>query len=415
MSNSDFQFDFDPGDPNFYNDPYPAYEKMRRAGPWLYWRHYGQWCTGSNALVHQLLRDKRLGRIMPGTDLYVNAPAHLKPFYQLEKHSLLEMEPPRHTHIRKLVHRAFVSANVKAQAPSILAICHGLIDRIPDTEHFDLLETYATPIPVMVIAQMVGIDFSYCQQMLSWSHDMVAMYQHDVDEATEQKAVRAAVEFSEFIQSTITERRKAPAEDLLSHLIACHDEGSKLSEAELVTTIILLLNAGHEATVHAIGNGVKTVLEHHDSPDKLVSDPQMVVQVCEELLRFDPPLHKFDRYVYEPIEIEGRRFGPGDKIGLLLGAANRDPDVFTNPDRLEFDRPNLSRQATFGAGIHFCIGAPLARLEMQLALSTLFKRLPNLRLASKPSYADRYHFHGLENLRLTAQGSDRQSTPVLEQ
>ena len=211
--------------------------------------------------------------------------------------------------------------------------------------------------------------------------------------AIEDAAVKATIEFSDFMRGYIASRRKDPRDDLLSELIRAEEQGSKLSEDELVTTAILLLNAGHEATVHAIGNGIKCLLEHS------IRDGIGEAHV-EETLRYDAPLHLFTRYALEDLEYAGIRFRKGETVGLMLGAANRDPERFPEPDRFEPGRDPNSH-VSFGAGIHFCIGAPLARLEMQVALPLLFQRLPNLKLVEPPRYRDAYHFHGLESLKVT--------------
>jgi cytochrome P450 len=222
---------------------------------------------------------------------------------------------------------------------------------------------------------------------------MVAMYMARRDRVVEDSAVKATVEFSDFMRGYINRRRKQPKEDLLSELIRAEEQGAKLTEDELVTTAILILNAGHEATVHAIGNGIKCLLEQGIRTG--------IDEACvEETLRYDAPLHLFTRYALEDLEYAGIRLRKGETVGLMLGAANRDPTRFPEPDRFIPGRdPNP--QVSFGAGIHFCIGAPLARLEMQIALPLLFQRLPRLALAETPHYRNAYHFHGLENLKVT--------------
>ncbi len=212
------------------------------------------------------------------------------------------------------------------------------------------------------------------------------------DRAVEDTAVAATIAFSDYMRGLVKARRKDLNDDLLSALIRAETEGQKLSEDELITTAILILNAGHEATVHAIGNGVKTLLELG------VKEP-IGESLIEEILRFDAPLHLFTRYALEDLEYAGIKLRKGEEVGLMLGAANRDPARFVNPDEFNPGRePNP--HVSFGAGIHFCIGAPLARLEMQIAFQTLFKRLPKLALAASPHYKDSYHFHGLEELRV---------------
>ncbi len=244
-----------------------------------------------------------------------------------------------------------------------------------------------------MICDLLGAPMEMANQFLSWSHDMVAMYQARRDRGIEDRAVAATLAFSAYMRDLIKARRGKGGEDLLSELIRAESEDGKLSEDELVTTAILLLNAGHEATVHAIGNGVKALLEQN------VREGLGEGHV-EEVMRFDAPLHMFTRYALEDMEWNGLRLKKGEVIGLLLGAANRDPVRFPDPAVFDPARANGSTHVSFGAGIHFCIGAPLARLEMEVALPLLFRRFPKLRLAEQPHYRDTYHFHGLERLKV---------------
>lgn len=392
----------DPGNPDFFGNPYPVYDEMRNAGPCFFWEQYNIWCFADHAGVSAILRDRRFGRELPDTDLVETAPDHLKPFYRFEANSILELEPPAHTRLRRLINRAFISRQIETLQPKITLLANQLIDRFEGNQEVNLLTEFAEIIPVQIIAEMLGVPVVHSKQLLSWSHDMVAMYQHNRSRLIEDAAVEATEAFSQFILQLVAERRKRPCDDLISHLVEQQNKGETLSDAELVATCILLLNAGHEATVHAIGNGVKALLECRQNPTLIFKGENKIEAVCEEIMRYDPPLHKFTRYVLEDVEVGGRAFSRGDTVGLLLAAANRDPERFENPDQLLFDRPGLmSANMAFGAGIHFCIGAPLARLEMQTALPILFDRLPKLMLAEKPQYADRYHFHGLQKLQLS--------------
>ncbi len=388
----------DPVDPGFYNDPYPAYHRIRAEVPVFRWEHYGIWCFSRFEDVNALLRDRRFGRqvlhVASREELgWPETPAHLRPFHDFESHSLLELEPPVHTRLRSLVNRSFLSRQVERLRPAITSLANGLIDRFEGKGEAELLTAFATPIPVIVICDLLGVPTDMAQQLLTWSHDMVAMYQARRDRAVEDRAVKATVAFSDFMRGYIGQRRKAPSDDLLSELIKAEEQGAKLTEDELVTTAILLLNAGHEATVHALGNGIKCLLEQGMRSG--------IDEACvEETLRYDAPLHLFTRYALEDLEYAGIRLKKGESVGLMLAAANRDPARFPEPDRFIPDRdPNP--QVAFGAGIHFCIGAPLARLEMQIAMPLLFHRLPKLALAEHPSYRNAYHFHGLESLKVT--------------
>ncbi|MDA7424638.1 cytochrome P450 [Thalassococcus lentus] len=386
------RFDQSPTDPAFVQNPYPFYDEMRSAGDLVWWTDYDMPCAVSHKAVHTLLRDRRFGREVPAEQARP-VPDHLRDFYAVEAHSMLELEPPRHTRLRGLVLRAFTSRRIKALGPEIENLSNDLIDAFPSGD-FDLLPAFCQPIPVIVICRLLGVPETMATQLLQWSADMVSMYQARRDRAIEDRAAGAARAFSDFLRGYIDERRSKPADDLITHLIAAEEDGSKLSTDELITTCILLLNAGHEATVHTMGNGIKAMLEaqHHIHADNAEA-------TVEEILRFDAPLHMFTRYAYEDIDVFGHRFRRGDQVALMLGAANRDPTSWPNPHVFDTTRPHVA-STSFGGGLHFCVGAPLARLEMQVALPILFERCPSLRLAQPPRYANLYHFHGLGALQV---------------
>lgn len=383
-----------PTDPAFVQDPYPFYERARAAGPFFRWTDYDLVCTGNSAAVNAIFRDRRFGR-EPVAPLPI--PPHLAPFYAVEAHSMLELEPPRHTRLRNLVLRAFTSRRIAGLAPDIIALTEELVAAFPAGD-FDLLHAFAQPLPVRIIARLLGVPEEMAPDLLRWSNAMVGMYMAGRTRAMEDRAVAATEAFVAFLRAYVDDRRARPADDLITQLIAAESEGEKLSTDELIATCILLLNAGHEATVHTIGNGVKTLLETGTALASLA--PENVDATVEEILRFDPALHMFTRWAYEEVEVMGHRFQRGDKVGLLLAAANRDPGVWDDPARFKPARPPKPL-ATFGAGLHFCVGAPLARLELQIALPILFQHHPKLALAARPEYADVYHFHGLRALHLS--------------
>ncbi|TIV69093.1 MAG: cytochrome P450, partial [Mesorhizobium sp.] len=305
-----------------------------------------------------------------------------------------------HTRLRTLVNRAFVSRQVERLRPRIEALANELIDRF-EPGGVDLLPAYASPLPIIIIAEMLGVPAEMGPQLLDWSHRMVAMYMHGRTRETEETANRAACDFSDFLRGYVAERRRKPGDDLLSLLIEAQDNGQKLSEDELVSSAILLLNAGHEATVHQTGNAVRSILAQGGDARRFFETPEANVATVEECLRYDAPLHMFLRYAYEEIEVApGIPVKPGEMVALLLGMANRDPLAFAGPDIFNPARTD-QKNVSFGAGIHFCIGAPLARLELQVSLRALFERLPKLRLAEEPRFRDSYHFHGLEKLAVT--------------
>lgn len=383
-----------PTDPSFVQNPYPFYEAARSAGPFFHWTDYDAIATGNAAACSAIFRDRRFGREVPAEHA-PKIPAHLAPFYAVEAHSMLELEPPRHTRLRGLVLRAFTSRRINALAPEITTLTHQLIDGLPAGE-FDLLKHFGQKLPVIIIARLLGVPEAMSDDLLKWSNAMVGMYMAGRTRAREDAAIAATESFVTFMRGYVEERRKTPADDLITALIAAEESGEKLTTDELITTCILLLNAGHEATVHTIGNGIKTLLETGHS---ITAE---TAETCtEEILRFDPALHIFTRWAYEDVEVMGHTFHRGEQVSLLLAAANRDPGAWENPDRFIPTR-SIKTNVTFGGGLHFCVGAPLARLELQIALPILFQRLPDLRIAAPPAYADVYHFHGLKSLILRA-------------
>lgn len=382
-----------PTDPDFVQNPYPFYDRARAAGRVVWWEDYAMPCVFGHAAANQILRDRRFGREVPVEKQRPIAP-HTAPFYAIEAHSMLELEPPRHTRLRSLVLRAFTARRIEGMGPEIEALARALIADFPEGP-FDLLPTFAEVIPVVVIARLLGVPEGMKDQLLAWSHAMVGMYQAGRTREMEDAAATASAEFAAFLRAYIDERRRAPGDDLITSLIAAEEAGEKLSTDELISTCVLLLNAGHEATVHAIGNGVAALLSQGGPQDWL--SPEKREGTVEEILRWDPPLHMFTRWAYERIEVMGHVFEPGDQVGVMLAAAARDPAVIEAPGRFDPMRPGKPH-LSFGAGLHFCVGAPLARLEMLRALPVLFELCPGLRLEGQPSYAATYHFHGLSAL-----------------
>lgn len=386
-----------PTDPTFVNDPYPFYARARAAGDLIYWQDYDMIAATSHAAVTALLRDKGCGRQIPAA-CATPPPDHLSAFYGLEANSMLERDPPHHSRLRALVLKAFTSRRVATLAPAIEATAHSLIDSFPETP-FDLLGAFAQPLPVRIIARLLGIDEAQAPQLLSWSNAMTAMYQAGRDRRDEEAAEAASREFSAYLADVIAHRRRAPADDLLTELIAARDREAKLTEAEIISTAVLLLNAGHEATVHTIGNGVKALCD--TGTGDAVRSADTCPAAVEEILRYDPPLHIFNRWVNANVTTFGHTLAPNTEVGCLLASANRDPAVFDDPERFKPNRTPRTN-ASFGGGIHFCVGAPLARLELQIALRVLFTRCPDLAVAAPPAYADIYHFHGLSALQVRA-------------
>ncbi len=392
----------DPHEQRFVQDPYEAYAWLHTNARSFFWEDFGFWCLAGYDDVNRLLRDRRFGREKPAGAAddqgFAGDRSHLQAFDAIEANSMLELEPPVHTRLRTLVNRAFVSRQVERLRPRVEALANELIDGFEANGKVDLLPAFAAPLPITIIAEMLGVPVEMGPQLLAWSHDMVAMYMHGRTRETEDRANAASQAFSDFLRAYVAERRKNPGDDLLSLLISAQEDGQKLTEDELVSSAILLLNAGHEATVHQTGNAVRTILKQGGDPRRFFTTPEETAATVEECLRFDAPLHMFTRYAYGEIEAaEGLTLKQGQQVGLLLGCANRDPKAYAAPHEFQPGRSD-QKNVSFGAGIHFCIGAPLARLEMQTSLKALFDRLPQISLAEEPLYRDSYHFHGLERL-----------------
>jgi unspecific monooxygenase len=391
-------------DPAFYGNPNAVYAALHAHCPTFYWEQQKQWYFTGYDHVNGLLRDRRFGRqilhIATRAELGMDEPLpHLKNFDLAERHSLLEIEPPEHTRLRTLVNRAFVTRHVEKMKPEIAELANQLIDRFEHRGEVELLSAFADIIPVTMIARMIGIPEEMGPQLLKWSHAYVRMYMFGRTRGDEYAADQAAKEFADYVKSVIVERRANPRDDLLTHMITTEHKGQYLTDEELVSTTIVLLNAGHEATVHQIGNSVRVILESGHAPEDIFKDDAATERTVEETLRICAPVHVFQRWALEPVKIDGVSLQRGDKVAMILAAANLDPTKFSDPLAFKPDRqeaPNLS----FGAGIHFCIGGPLARLELNIALPILFERLPGLKLARRPAVKDVYQFHGLDKLEL---------------
>ena len=395
-----------PRDDQFVQDPYVLYRQLHETAEPVFWEDYGFWCLSSFAAVNGVLRDRRFARLPPAGHEKRPMPPHLSDFAKAEAYSLLALEPPVHTRIRKLVNRAFVSRQVGQMIGGIEQLANDCIDRFADAGHIELLEHYATPIPVTVITRLLGVPESAGNRLIAWSHAMVRVYTMTQTREEEIRANTAANEFQSFLRDIIATKRQRSGDDLMSYLLALPDDEDPLTDDEIISVAILLLNAGHEATVHQLGNAIYTLLNHYSDThrpallDRLSNDSQADALVSE-CLRFSAPLHLFTRFAQENVELQnGTLLKAGDEIGLLLAAANRCPVRFKDSDRFIPDRDDAGH-VSLGAGIHFCVGAHLARLELRVALQVLFKRLPNLHLTQLPRYQNAYHFHGLESLQVS--------------
>ena len=397
---------FRPEDPAFIADPYPVYDALRSEGPLHYDACTERWLVTRHADVNAALRDRRFGR----TYLHVATHAEMgrpddppdhAPFWNLIRNGMLDREPPDHTRLRALVSKAFTPRRVEDLREAIRTLVDRLVDRALERGEFDLIETVLEPLPVTVIADLLGVPQADRERLRPWSSEICRMYELDPTADDARRAVKASVEFGDYLRGLARTRRAHPGADLISALGEVVEAGERLSEDELVGTCVLLLNAGHEASVNGAGNGWWALFRHPDQLARLRADRALVPTAVEELLRFDSPLHLFERWVLEDVEIAGVRVPRGAELGLLFGSANRDPEVFDSPGTLDLARhpnPHLS----FGAGIHFCLGAALARLELQISFETILRRMPRLELVSEPQWKPTYILRGLTELRVRA-------------
>ncbi|MEV0009129.1 cytochrome P450 [Streptomyces sp. NPDC051840] len=395
---------FDPWSPAFVADPYPAYAALRATGRAHYFEPTRQWLVPHHADVSALLRDRRLGRTylhrFGHEEFGVAAPpAEHEPFHTLNGHGILDLEAPDHTRIRRLVAKAFTPRRVEELAPTVERMAAGLVDDLVAAGGGDLLGAVAEPLPVAVIAEMLGVPEADRGLLRPWSAAICAMFELNPPEETARAAVRASVEFSAYLRELIAARRSDPGADLISGLIAAHDDEDRLSEQEIVSTCVLLLNAGHEATVNATVNSWRVLFEHPAQLEALRADRALLPTAVEELLRYDTPAPMFTRWVLDDVEIGGTLIPRGAQVALLLASANRDPERFTDPDRLDLsrqDNPHIS----FGAGIHYCLGAPLARVELAASFRELLRKAPRMRLVAEPEWKPGYVMRGLGGLEV---------------
>ncbi|MGA5867961.1 cytochrome P450 [Streptomyces cinereoruber] len=387
---------YDPWSPEFVADPYPAYAELRAAGRAHWHEPTRQWLIPRHEDVSALLRDRRLGRTYTHRFTHEEFgreapdPAH-EPFHTLNDHGLLDLEGADHARIRRLVSKAFTPRTVENLAPTVRRLAAGLVGDLVAAGGGDLQALVAEPLPVAVIAEMLGIPEEDEERGLlrPWSAAICGMFELNPSEETARRAVEASLEFSSYLRELLAKRRAAPGPDLISALLAVPE----LTEQEMISTCVLLLNAGHEATVNTTVNGWRILLQEGVRPRL-----ENLSTAVEELLRYDTPLQMFERWVLDDIELDGLLIPRGSEVALLLGSANRDPSRFgPTSDTLDLTRPD-NPHLTFGAGIHYCLGAPLARLELTTVFAELLRRAPGLRLVSEPVRKPGYVIRGFEEL-----------------
>jgi cytochrome P450 len=401
---------FDPWSPAFVADPYPAYARLRTDAPVTYFEPTSQWLISRHADVDALLRDRRLGRSYLQVATHEEFgrepdPAHLEPFWRVVRGGMLDVEPPDHTRLRRLVSKAFTPRMVAQLQPMVVRTAEGLVDDLLDAgsdgSPVDLLSIVAEPLPVTVIAEMLGIPAEDQHLLRPWSADICGMYELNPSREAQDLAVKASLEFGDYLRGLAASRRARPGDDLVTALTQVAESGDVLTEDELVGTCVLLLNAGHEATVNMTGNGWWSLFRHPDQLAVLRSDVDRVLPTAlEELMRWDTPAQMFERWVLADIEVGGVRIPQGSEVALLFGSANRDSEVRPDPDLLDVRRsPNT--HLSFGVGAHYCLGAALARIEMTASFGALLRRVPGLELVAEPRWKPGYVLRGLEELRVT--------------
>jgi len=385
--------EFNPFDPAVVADPYPYYRLMRERDPVHRNATIRTWFLTRHADVCELLRDERFSSDGTQGERYVPPP----PGRGRPGRSMLVVDPPDHTRLRNLVSKAFTPRMVERLRPRIEAIAADLVDRLADESGADLISRFAYPLPVIVIAEMLGVPARDRAQFQEWSAVVVRGLDPVLDSETQEAVFDARDALVAYIRGIIGERRREPADDLITAMIAAREEGDLFSEGELVGMCNLLLIAGHETTVNLIGGGVLALLRNPDQLDRMRREPALAATAVEELLRYAPPVQWTGRVATEELELGGRRIAPRQTVVGILAAANRDPEVFGDPDRLDIGRdPNP--HVSFGRGIHFCLGAPLAKLEAQVALPMLLERFPDLRLAGEPDPRPTWNLRGLAHL-----------------
>lgn len=392
----------DLGDKAFVLDPYPELATLREHGKPVWHPELGVFLAARYKDASQVLRDRKLGRIFQP-----KAPSDVwETFNWLHADSILDSEPPKHTRLRSLVMKAFNPKVIAELEPTIRRIALELIDdskqKLADTGRFDLIADFAEPLPVKVIAHLLGFPESDEHLLRPWSQAIVKMYEVAPTEEEQLSAQQASEQFAQYVQDLMVQRQQNPGTDLISDLARVEQDGEKLNAHELIATCVLLLNAGHEASVNGFGNGMVATLKNPEQLELLKANPDALAETAvDEFLRFDSPLHLFERTATKDTVVGGVQIRAGQKIAALLGSANRDQEVFERPEELDLTRsPNP--HIGFGAGIHFCIGAPLARLEMATALPELVRAFPKLELAANPVLRETFVLRGYESVLVSA-------------
>ena len=388
--------------PTFVADPYEQLKELREFSKPVWHEGMQIFLAARHSDANDVFRNKSLGRIFTDKE----PDFEWETFNWLHSDSILDSEPPKHTRLRSLVAKAFNRNKIEGMRPAVERITQRLLDAIDEKvksgENFDLIADYAEPLPVKIIADLLGFPESEEHLLRPWSQSIVKMYEVNPSEQYQIEAKKAAGEFANYVRNLAEHRKTNPGQDLITDLAMVEENGEKLNSHELVATCVLLLNAGHEASVNAFGNGMVAALERPDQTELLRKDSRAITETAlEEFMRFDAPLHLFERTAIVDTELGGVKIEKGQKIAALIGSANRDSTVFENADEMDLTRdPNP--HIGFGAGIHFCLGAPLARLEMSVSLPALWEKYPNMQLAGELVRRPTFVLRGYESVSISA-------------
>jgi cytochrome P450 len=388
--------------PSFVADPYEQLKALRDIGKPVWHEGMQIFLAARHSDANDVFRNKSLGRIF--TDK--SPEFEWETFNWLHSDSILDSEPPKHTRLRSLVAKAFNRNKIEGMRPAVERITQQLLDAIDEKvksgENFDLIADYAEPLPVKIIADLLGFPESEEHLLRPWSQSIVKMYEVNPSQQYQIEAKKAAGEFAEYVRNLAEHRKTNPGQDLITDLAMVEENGEKLNSHELVATCVLLLNAGHEASVNAFGNGMVAALERPDQAELLRKNSRAITETAlEEFMRFDAPLHLFERTATVDTELGGVKIEKGQKIAALIGSANRDSSVFERADEMDLTRDH-NPHIGFGAGIHFCLGAPLARLEMSVSLPALWEKYPNMQLAGAPVRRPTFVLRGYESVSISA-------------
>ena len=395
--------EFNPLAPEFKANPYPFYDALREATSLFYWEGRNIWFATDYETCVSLLKNSNLGhelqRVVPGEETgREDSSRRHSPLVAMRSRWMLLRDPPAHTRLRGLVQEAFAPRMIDQLRSRIQTATDQLITAAERKGEMDVVEDLAAPLPVMVIADMIGVPESDRHVLRRWSRDLVDTLELTESQEVFDRGAAATADFSAYLRELAQLRRRQPRQDLMSALVHAEDQGDALTEEELISTCILLLVAGHETSTNFIGNGVLALLRNPDQLGALKAHPELGRSAIEELLRYDSPVQTTFRTVLHPMEFNDRRLEQGASVAFMLGAANHDPAIFVDPHALDITRdpnPHLS----FSYGIHYCLGAPLARLEGQIAIQTLLRRAPNIRLLDEnPRFRNTWAARGLESL-----------------